>query len=580
MSWEGANVPSRSRSDGAAGRVGQETVEAALNRLSKSYQAAMECVAAWHRADATLDLSVMTSVGRAARKALEEGLIWDPLILPHASGLAKLRSIQNRREPSALTSAAHQDMVKKLAYLSLVNLADLLIAGLPPQKTLGNSLLDRGVVPALKSFREFKASCWDDNEQQETIVRFALVALLDASAVDGSDPTLWVKLACLARRLGRVLDPSEETPPALLSHRRLEKHALETGAMALPTNVPRSRLLEAALKEWQAESDPTDFSLQLTESEVAPPPRTQLVVSRYNWPILARTLLRLVRGGHAHHLTAYRPIRQEASQLEMGGGMYAILDIHLAPIITLPSGIVGHVCSYLEPHEERALEATCKELSFSVVAARAALDHSKNMATRNKQGEGANDEMTHHEEKDESILDEPDKEDPTTPSNRASKRLRTQMITEGKRAERLKRRQSVRCCVTSIIASSIPAWETKENNFDWENLLPSHVTIAYSGIDRGTSRGRGDNSRLREETGERLSDSSLAAFLAVHWPISAVGLLFRFVSHVSLHVGNVFATDNGSSQVLSSSLYECKCTRRSHTFSLNQELTGPLHLQV
>jgi len=151
-SWEGANVAARRRDSlDSSSRRTSETVEAALNRLSKAYSAAMECVGAWHRADqANTDLSnnnnnrrqSLRHVGRAARKTFERAILVDPLVSEHAITLTHLQSewarqqklgwefcLQKRSDPPTLTSKGHKSTVQQLAYLSLVNYADLLIAG-------------------------------------------------------------------------------------------------------------------------------------------------------------------------------------------------------------------------------------------------------------------------------------------------------------------------------------------------------------------------------------------------------------------------------------------------------------------
>ncbi|GKY95338.1 hypothetical protein MPSEU_000495500 [Mayamaea pseudoterrestris] len=105
-----------------------------------------------------------------------------------------------------------------------------------------------------------------------------------------------------------------------------------------------------------------------------------------------------------------------------------------------------------------------------------------------------------------------------------------------------------------------------ETTLDCDSLLPPRAVSLdrFSGIT--TRIPAASASRVREETKERLSDSTLAAFLTIDWPISALGLLFRFASHISLHIGEIFASDRGSSQTLSSSLNECieLLLRQSH----------------
>jgi hypothetical protein len=93
-------------------------------------------------------------------------------------------------------------------------------------KVTGGGILDRGVVDTLKCLNvptqspqsvndvdvtmetspekeEVEViSLWNDIEDEESTRRLALVAYCDAADLDGSDPTIWLKLACAARRLG------------------------------------------------------------------------------------------------------------------------------------------------------------------------------------------------------------------------------------------------------------------------------------------------------------------------------------------------------------------------------------------
>jgi hypothetical protein len=153
MSWQGANVERRekgSRDDATASaesdrrtQRSQETVEAALNRLSKAYSAAMHCMGAWYRAEKAhlqttgapgyselqSSLSSLRDVGQAARRTFEEAILLDPLVADdHAPVLSRtlLKELKERGDPIVgptmqrrstveLRSAGHKATVEQLA---------------------------------------------------------------------------------------------------------------------------------------------------------------------------------------------------------------------------------------------------------------------------------------------------------------------------------------------------------------------------------------------------------------------------------------------------------------------------------
>lgn len=133
------------------------------------------------------------------------------------------------------SSSAHQSSLKELAYLSLVNYADLLISCTHKTRvknnensTMGNTklkIINKGVVKTLPVLVMFHGqlshkkesenknnndilSCWKENER--IVKKFALMAYLDASELivntkTDTDPTLWLKLTCASRSLGNTI---------------------------------------------------------------------------------------------------------------------------------------------------------------------------------------------------------------------------------------------------------------------------------------------------------------------------------------------------------------------------------------
>jgi hypothetical protein len=709
--WEGANVARSKKHENTNERKERslETVEAALNRLSKAYSAAMGCVGAWHRADASsvksvssvasmsMSISVtgpdeesvrksLQQVGQAARSTFEQAIILDPLVAEHAPVLTRVLrdwaatasglqddkqrqrqqrwnvAVQKRPLPPSLTSAGHKSTVSQLAYLSLVNYSDMLLAGCACSSTDGKKngnddsdlvTLDRGVVRQLRILSSAKrpCCCWNTNipnpeaqdngdagvgvqstskpegqdsgdadvgdqstpnpeaqekgdadvggqstsnpeaqdkgdadvggqsheysESEQDTVRLAVTALIDASALDGSDPTLWLKLACAARRLGRLqaVNADYTYPATLLSYRRLEKHALERARTALPQTVPPNRTVMRAMDEWNREEDAL---VVYPEKLAADTEREQLTLElpRYSWSVLGRMLIRACREGTAYSTDMIHLRNRPRRSTAVPTFASPAVSLRLSPMLALPSSVLGRVCQYLEESSIWRFEATCRALSVSLISARAALDHSVLVQQReneesDKKAEQKLEQKIPEQSKESTQEDGlgDDSERHSTQASRASKRVRSQIITSGKRTERSARRNSTEYC---LIAATLGC--TADDNHYQE--------IIEEGLDRGgllrgeqqsqgdplaTSLGRRSSvvdrlPRHREEARERLSESALSYFVE-RWSSRnspPLGILFGFVAHVSLHLDDVFSSDPGGSMVLASCLMECE----------------------
>jgi len=663
--WLGANVsPVRSKKRKHAAGEGaplqsQETVEAVLNRLSKAYSLAMDCSAAFQRAASSIQsdkVAELIKVGRTARRTFEDAILFDPLVLAHAPALKEQQARQIRSSgtssastrirlaPPTLTSASHVDTVQQLAYLALVNYSDLLLAGCPPSPPhegtrSSSTLLDQGIVKPLQPF--LLQSCWrsgdslgavgdtatnntesgpesDEEETEEVTVRRALVALIDATALDASDPVVWLKLACLARRLNRILDETKNggtgkgepqtratatTPVALLVHRRLERHALERGRVALPSNVPPFPFLMRAWTEWlQEENDAVVYPPNLVLPVESDPVQVNIDLTRYSWSNLVRILLRVTREGSAylpsgsHHHHHHRHIAAASTHppsLMLPVLANPIVSIRLSPMLAFPSTVLACICQYLEPFEVARLEATCRAMSYSVLSART-ISSSLNAAERRgstkaqtrtgtcntvsepSENNGA-DYYNNNRQPTDTLSNGVEDESLSTPQrqqlsqgSRASKRLRSQLINEGKRSERSHRRSSAGFCLLSatlgctsadkayqeLVQTGMNCWDHGDDLILPEASQRSEPSGSAS-VRRGTIE---KHRRQREEARERLSDSSLQAFVrscGARSSAAPISILFAFVSHVSINVADVFSSDPGGSVVLSSSLAEC-----------------------
>jgi len=700
-SWQGANwrrqPQERSATTGESspnnkrrkttGRP-SETVEAALNRLQKAYGTAMECVGAWHKADAALcrrerssnsnndsNLDPLWAVGRAARQTLEGSILRDALVQPHAPAWsfqdatvtadAAGTTIPYPHSPTTavqLRSAGHKATVKQLAYLSLVNYGDLLLQGLPPFSTttandsvaVAATILDRGVVPSLKSFaREanddsttaaasYCSSCWTvepktnkktvqedgvadnmldveeegapaapfvEEEPEQQTVRYALVAYLDATALDGSDPTLWLKLACAARRLGRLLSHEEDngipTSPCFWKHRRLEQHALERAVAALPPSQPPNRTAVRALDEWHWEAERvTEYPPTAPEQPMTEQPTVEeslvLVLPRYSWSTLGRMLLRVCREGSSYnndmksgHATTNVEISTTTTTGYTISSVSPNVQVQLSPILVLPTTVLATVCSFLEPRQMGSFEITCRAMAASIISARAVLDNDLDASRRSlrRQRQAAEQAAAREEEEAKrseneggaSLPQRPSASGPparshsrgssiegdvserstaNTTTKRVSKRVQSQIITSGKRTERSFRRNSTEYC---LLAATLGCTANDDEHYrsvvrkaqDEETVKNDRradaALLKQAAVERVSS--------AKEVALERLSDSSLHNFVkrvSSRRAISPLACLFDFVAHTSMHVSDVFCSDPGGSLVMSTCLLDCK----------------------
>ena len=233
MVWQAANLSKKRNREKQQRQNEIVTIEASLSQLNQNYSNVMECLGAWYKAgkqqkqsEVADDSQKLAEVGRAARGLMETTLLPDALVVPHLANLR--REDSQSASKIELTSNRHRQTVQQIAYLTVVNYADLLVAGCGPvqeEKAASSSthLLDQGLIPPLPALA---SSCWMDEAPVETF-RIALHSLLDAVGIDGSDPMVWLKLACLARKLGKSEGHVNQDYAYLpFRYARLERHAL------------------------------------------------------------------------------------------------------------------------------------------------------------------------------------------------------------------------------------------------------------------------------------------------------------------------------------------------------------------
>lgn len=325
-----------------------------------------------------------------------------------------------RPPPPQITLSAHKSIIRKLAYLSLVNYADLLVSccvcnnhryernkscsiniynvsnsssepamkAMEKAKNIGKkstTILDKGVVPKLKYFVRQKeknssvCSCWSF-EDESTTYQLALVALCDASRLDSSDPTMWLKLACTARKLGGLLNKSKNVRQQEYYHnhtkyRKLEVFALESGYTALPPDVPPNRMVVRALKELnnQRMMETKSYYTLLAEDQQQQP-TIPLDLTRYSWSVLGRMVMKACRNGSNYNCInqGQTPISKRRKSAIIFGS--PLISLRLSPMLLLPSMSLLSICQFLENYEIQNFEATCRALSVSIMSVRALME--------------------------------------------------------------------------------------------------------------------------------------------------------------------------------------------------------------
>lgn len=223
-------------------------------------------------------------------------------------------------------TAAHKCTVKQIAYLSLVNYADLLLCGCACCHSCSSDILDRRPVQSLDALKLFQDNCDDEqspnqrhthntsclwfNESREQTLRLALSSYCDASELDPTDPALWFKIACTARSLGRLVDKrpvsynKELDDPSIVwkprSYRSLERLALERGLSSLPKGVPPNRMLSKAWREMEKWDQCQHGQVTLDEDDSVVDTRPiELVIHlpKNSWSTLGRILITACKEG-------------------------------------------------------------------------------------------------------------------------------------------------------------------------------------------------------------------------------------------------------------------------------------------
>ena len=610
--WEAANRPTRRDRQSGATVTHTTTLEASLHRCARTYQDALDCSGALYQADKQQTQSqsrsnnnddnptdILRRVGRVARQTWE-ALLQDPLIR------AALQHEESSNSLYAALSEAQQRTIQQIAYLALVNYADLLgaaggvydnknkedgaqsVPNIKQDKEHVPSLLDRGLGPRLTAL---SGSCWQDEESnnnasnhspqqqqqqqqqlgapkdetpthpdKDTAVTIATLqrmvrAYIDATAIDSSDPLVWLKLASAARRLGRAQN---------VDYRLLERHALSHGVACRPQR-PHRQVLQA-WKEWEAREGQRITTRVYMDTLKLPTAPTPLPLLRYSWAVLGRLVWRAAR---------------EAPPL---------VHLHLAPLLAVPDAVWDeYLGPALDAASVRRLACVCRTLSVrrwtprstvgavsGATAAMAAMVTAQNPAVTAKQTAAsktasvadaavtstaasasteapANSTTANNSNQNnkpfQSTSSRFSKE--VAAGSRVSKRLRSQIITSGKRAERSQRRASVEYCVYAITTgnSSPPTLEVPEEARLTRVIRPS----AHSG-----SKPTSLPLKQRNDAWERVSQGSLLTFCQRYTaPTTPLTILFGYLAHVSVYADQIFSGDHHGTLVLLAAVTDC-----------------------
>jgi hypothetical protein len=295
------------------------------------------------------------------------------------------------------------------------------------------------------------------------------------------------------------------------------------------------------------------------------------------------------------------------------------VKMRISPILTLPHEALGTICEFLSGigggrdgggEDLKRLEATCRSLSVILMSARVSMEKdrsvraklieqemAKNMLEKGDRAGSASamkgvtlDDMGRSlisptkgkisdMNRDSASADELNDElVKASPTHRSSKRVRSQLITSGKQAERIAKRKSVEYCLISSLffcTCAHPAYSHYLNKkLPWEDIQPlcKHVKRIETVLDtcHGSeleANGRKSQIVDKDTLSNRILDSaacmgisSLSNFIHRYNGSNSgsLDLLERFLCHVSCFVENVYRSEKGGVMVMTACIMECE----------------------
>ena len=343
--------------------------------------------------------------------------------------------------------------------------------------------------------------------------KLTLFAYVDASELDSSDPTLWLRVACAARALSYI-EPAlpisrnnETNVPALKRYTNLEKLAIHRGlslfepsrnnALELvPPRIqgPPNRLLLRAMEALIRKEESATYSYpQIIASEVH---IMSIHLTRYSWSALGRSLMRACRDVSSFPSTVTFHGPRLTHDLSEGPVLFKRtlhdsdfpspnVELEISPLLAyMPITLLSRVCSFLsgglgKSVDEQSLEFTCRAMSSAMLAVSAISDDEDQrtgaqgvqinktiLSNSLETNTGAQDEKLDQENiiNDSTPLATSDHgpvvlppPPPTSPSrmtrtsSRSSSRVRSQRLSQDRQNEKHSKRSSAEYCLLAAI---------------------------------------------------------------------------------------------------------------------------------
>ena len=312
---------------------------------------------------------------------------------------------------------------------------------------------------------------------------------------------------------------------------------------------------------------------------------------RYSWTTLGRLLWRSASNRRRGLIKDPNNDDDDAEGLPPPS-----VQLGISLVLVLPSSCLGTICDYLENRDIYHFEATCRALSVSIIAARASQEldkHNNSNKTPTTVNDNDNNDApptergpSQQEQSSDATPAAPGAETTTTSSettapmtsttttaakkeaplrSRSSKRVLSQLITSGKRAERDSKRRSVPFCLVAstldcthdddryrkVVSSVVNVWESVK----WTSGIATTSTTATALTGKTTAA-----SANSPNYASRMGDACITALVqqinqAHARPLHA---LERYIVHIATHVEQVFtSTDQADSMGLTSFVTDC-----------------------
>jgi hypothetical protein len=247
----------------------------------------------------------------------------------------------------------------------------------------------------------------------------------------------------------------------------------------LQNGVTPNRAISRGFQQF--ELDTFDPSMYENEPSLKPTDTADMIIDlpRCSWSTLGRSLLRACREGVTSNKHDGWAIQNSWKSSGRKGNDFASpsIQVKISPLLAIPRYVLAKSCEFLGPDTMR-LESTCRSLSVDIISARALIEKDRNVRMKLME-----QEMGYMLKETDMIV--PRDEDGSSKADvakqiakfayRSSQRVRSQLITSGKQAERNAKRNSVEyCLVSSLLPFTMdpPDYNKCLNeDFNWDGLL-------------------------------------------------------------------------------------------------------------